>query len=86
MKYAKQLMTVSELVEMGFSRHELNQIIHDDEAPVIWSSGRGKARIITDEFDEYLKKRSQRQVVKSSAKVPWSERKRYLLQQVSQKN
>lgn len=88
MQYAKPLMTITELVEMGFSRYELNEIIHDPDAPVLWSIGKGKARIITEEFDDYLKKRNAKRIVKKDAKIriPWSQRKSHLLQQVTEKN
>lgn len=88
MQYAKPLMTITELVEMGFSRYELNEIIHDSDAPVLWSAGKGKARIITEEFDDYLKKRNAKRIVKKDAKtrIPWSQRKSHLLAQVTEKN
>lgn len=88
MEYAKPLMTISELVKMGFSRYELNNIIHDPEAPVLWSAGNGKVRIITSEFDDYLKKRSQknRNKKKVNQQIPWEQRKSHLLAQVTQKN
>lgn len=87
MKYPKALMSITELVAMGFSRYELNCIIHDPDAPVIWSVGKGKAKIVTEELDEYLTMRSQRSQKKEPRnKTPWSQRKSHLLAQVTQKN
>ena len=53
MIYPKQLMTITELAEMGFSRYKLNMYANDPLAPVI-KSGRGKALFDTTKLDDYL--------------------------------
>lgn len=81
-------MSISELVELGFSRTQLSIYSHDPRAPTIWSPGKGKVWFDTSKFDEYLKMRNDTSNQQGSSKqrVPWSQRKSHLLQQVTKTN
>ncbi len=60
MIFPKQLMSISELTEMGFSRYELNKYVHARGCPVIISPGGGKYKIDTEKFPEWLREYNQR--------------------------
>lgn len=77
MIYPKQLMSITELVELGFSRNQLNTYARDPSAPVI-KSGRGKALFDTTKMDDYLMSLKTRKKT-NQPKVSWQERKKRLL-------
>lgn len=57
-EYPKPFMKISELENMGFSKHWLNEVVHSKYAPKFASqscSG-GVFLIDTEEFDKCLKK------------------------------
>lgn len=76
MIYPKQLMTITELTEMGFSRYQLNIYANDPLAPVI-KHGRGKAMFDTTKLDDYLM--SMKNQKSRKKKKSWAERKKNLL-------
>ena len=77
MIYPKQLMTITELAEMGFSRYKLNMYANDPLAPVI-KSGRGKALFDTTKLDDYLLSLKTRKGT-NKKKLSWAGRKKNLL-------
>lgn len=77
MIYKKPLMSISELVEMGFSRYQLKQIIKDPNAPIIRHSQKGKVFFDTALLDDYLM--SNKSNKQAHTKIPWSQRKKMLL-------
>ena len=61
MKFEKPIMSITELMEYGFSRTELNEYAHvKNQKYAFTSAGRGKWRFDTEEFSKYLTRKSER--------------------------
>jgi hypothetical protein len=56
MNYPKPLMSITELVAMGYSRWDLKCYANAKGAPVIRTIGRGKSLFMTDKLDEFIMK------------------------------
>lgn len=56
MYFKKQIMSISELVEMGFPRDEIEGWVHRSGFPVITTQGKGKYLIDTTQLESWLKK------------------------------
>ncbi len=58
--YPKPLMSISELVKMGFSRDTLKEYSRVKDAPITWSVGGGKIFFVTSELNEFIRKVEKR--------------------------
>lgn len=54
MKYPKDLMSITELVDMGYSRDMLMNYSKARNAPVVWTMGGGKVYFKTAELDAFI--------------------------------
>lgn len=54
MTYPKPLMSITELVEMGYSRDTLNDYSRVKDAPIIWTRGGGKILFQTEYLDDFI--------------------------------
>lgn len=57
MQYPKQLMSITELVEMGFSREALKQWVHIRGFPGYRNSPRGNWKVDTTRLDSWLERK-----------------------------
>ncbi len=54
MKYPKDLMSITELVELGYSRDLLMNYSKARNAPVVWTMGGGKVYFKTSELEDFI--------------------------------
>lgn len=54
MMFPKQLMTITEMMELGFSRYELYKFAGARGCPIIRSPGGGKIKFDTTKFMDWL--------------------------------
>ena len=54
MKYPKELMSITELVELGYSRDLLMNYSKARNAPVVWTMGGGKVYFRTSELEDFI--------------------------------
>lgn len=54
MQYPKQLMSITELVAMGYSRWDLRCYANAKGAPVIRTIGKGKTLYLTEKLDDFI--------------------------------
>ncbi len=57
MRYPKPLMSIRELVEMGYSKTDLYHAAHCDESKyyIIPTKGKGKIRFDTEQWEKHRK-------------------------------
>lgn len=60
MEYPKELMSVSELVQMGYTRDMLMNYSRARGAPVVWTMGGGKVYFKTSELDAFVAEVNER--------------------------
>lgn len=58
MQFPKQVMTITELCEMGFTRHDLNKYAHMKPSPAHLSPGGGVYRFDTEKLKMLIEKKS----------------------------
>lgn len=59
MTYPKPMMSITELVKLGFSRDELSRDVHvKGQNFAIKTPGGGKWRIDTEEYEKFRRKRA----------------------------
>ncbi len=54
MEYPKELMSISELVQLGYTRDMLMNYSRARGAPVVWTMGGGKVYFKTSELDAFV--------------------------------
>ena len=54
MKYPKELMSITELIELGYSRDLLMNYSKARNAPVVWTMGGGKVYFKTSELEDFI--------------------------------
>lgn len=59
MNYPKPLMSITELVSMGYSRWDLRCYANAKDAPVIRTVGRGKVLYQTEKLDAFIQKQQK---------------------------
>ena len=65
MKYPKPIMTINELVELGYGRSYLNDLCHDPEQRFATRSRNGgRWYIDTEKLDAYLEKKASREAMR----------------------
>ncbi len=57
MQYPKALMTITELVNLGYSRESLKNWVHITDFPAIRNSPRGNWKVDTSQLDNWLIRR-----------------------------
>ena len=56
LQYPKPLMSITELVELGFSRRDLKNYTQLPDFPCVRTQGGGKILVQTDGLDEWIEK------------------------------
>lgn len=59
MVYPKPLMSITELVSMGYSRWDLRCYANAKNAPVIRTIGKGKVFYQTEKLDEFIQRQQK---------------------------
>lgn len=60
MTYPKALMSITELVKMGFSRETLKEYSRVKDAPTTRTGGGGKILFVMSDFNEFVQKIEER--------------------------
>lgn len=80
MNYPKQIMSITELKEMGFSKYQLRLMVKDPKAPTFRRNERGKTYFDTSKLDDYLRaSRDAKAAQENNNKMSWAEKKKMLL-------
>lgn len=60
MDYPKELMSISELIKLGYTRDMLMNYSRARGAPVVWTMGGGKVYFKTSELDAFIIEMNER--------------------------